>query len=148
MQYGKTVWIFPDAELPPEGADLIPGHAGHPSGRSLPILKYAPRPPRTRKRGAAFSHRKGFRAVLEEPRKKCMPAAGFVRPSGRPPDGAARAEGKMSAGTAKCFSKKRARTGTLELRRGRGAPRSNGPSIGRQEIMKEETDPCGGWRTF
>jgi len=26
MQYGKTVWIFPDAELPPEGADLIPGH--------------------------------------------------------------------------------------------------------------------------
>lgn len=25
-QYGKKVWIFPDAELPPEGADLIPGH--------------------------------------------------------------------------------------------------------------------------
>jgi hypothetical protein len=26
MQYGKTVWIFPDAELPPEGVNLIPGH--------------------------------------------------------------------------------------------------------------------------
>lgn len=26
MNYGKKVWIFPDAELPPEGADLIPGH--------------------------------------------------------------------------------------------------------------------------
>jgi len=26
MQYGKKVWIFPDAELPPQGADLIPGH--------------------------------------------------------------------------------------------------------------------------
>lgn len=25
-QYGKKVWIFPDAELPPEGANLIPGH--------------------------------------------------------------------------------------------------------------------------
>lgn len=25
-QYGKKVWIFPDAELPPEGVDLIPGH--------------------------------------------------------------------------------------------------------------------------
>ena len=24
--YGKKVWIFPDAELPPEGANLIPGH--------------------------------------------------------------------------------------------------------------------------
>ncbi len=26
MSYGKKVWIFPDAELPPEGANLIPGH--------------------------------------------------------------------------------------------------------------------------
>ena len=26
MAYGKKVWIFPDAELPPEGANLIPGH--------------------------------------------------------------------------------------------------------------------------
>lgn len=26
MNYGKKVWIFPDAELPPEGANLIPGH--------------------------------------------------------------------------------------------------------------------------
>lgn len=26
MNYGKKVWIFPDAELPPEGVDLIPGH--------------------------------------------------------------------------------------------------------------------------
>lgn len=25
-EYGKKVWIFPDAELPPEGANLIPGH--------------------------------------------------------------------------------------------------------------------------
>lgn len=25
-QYGKKVWIFPDAELPPKGVDLIPGH--------------------------------------------------------------------------------------------------------------------------
>ena len=25
-EYGKKVWIFPDAELPPEGVDLIPGH--------------------------------------------------------------------------------------------------------------------------
>ena len=26
MGYGKKVWIFPDAELPPEGVNLIPGH--------------------------------------------------------------------------------------------------------------------------
>lgn len=26
MEYGKKVWVFPDAELPPEGVDLIPGH--------------------------------------------------------------------------------------------------------------------------
>ena len=26
MAYGKKVWIFPDAELPPEGVNLIPGH--------------------------------------------------------------------------------------------------------------------------
>ena len=26
MTYGKKVWVFPDAELPPEGANLIPGH--------------------------------------------------------------------------------------------------------------------------
>ena len=26
MQYGKKVWIFPDAELPPEGVNAIPGH--------------------------------------------------------------------------------------------------------------------------
>ena len=26
MEYGKKVWIFPDAELPPLGANLIPGH--------------------------------------------------------------------------------------------------------------------------
>ena len=26
MNYGKKVWIFPDAELPPLGANLIPGH--------------------------------------------------------------------------------------------------------------------------
>ena len=26
MNYGKKVWIFPDAELPPEGVNLIPGH--------------------------------------------------------------------------------------------------------------------------
>ena len=26
MTYGKKVWIFPDAELPPEGANVIPGH--------------------------------------------------------------------------------------------------------------------------
>ena len=26
MAYGKKVWIFPDAELPPQGANLIPGH--------------------------------------------------------------------------------------------------------------------------
>lgn len=26
MDYGKKVWIFPDAELPPEGVDVIPGH--------------------------------------------------------------------------------------------------------------------------
>ena len=24
--YGKKVWIFPDAELPPEGGNCIPGH--------------------------------------------------------------------------------------------------------------------------
>lgn len=24
--YGKKVWIFPDAELPPEGVNSIPGH--------------------------------------------------------------------------------------------------------------------------
>ena len=24
--YGKKVWIFPDAELPPEGVNCIPGH--------------------------------------------------------------------------------------------------------------------------
>ena len=26
MAYGKKVWIFPDAELPPEGVNVIPGH--------------------------------------------------------------------------------------------------------------------------
>lgn len=26
MSYGKKVWIFPDAELPPEGVNAIPGH--------------------------------------------------------------------------------------------------------------------------
>ena len=26
MHYGKKVWIFPDAELPPVGVNLIPGH--------------------------------------------------------------------------------------------------------------------------
>lgn len=26
MAYGKCVWIFPDAELPPAGVNLIPGH--------------------------------------------------------------------------------------------------------------------------
>ena len=26
MAYGKKVWIFPDAELPPVGVNLIPGH--------------------------------------------------------------------------------------------------------------------------
>ena len=26
MDYGHKVWIFPDAELPPEGVNSIPGH--------------------------------------------------------------------------------------------------------------------------
>lgn len=26
MNYGKKVWIFPDAELPPVGVNCIPGH--------------------------------------------------------------------------------------------------------------------------
>lgn len=26
MGYGKNVWIFPDAELPPVGENVIPGH--------------------------------------------------------------------------------------------------------------------------
>lgn len=26
MNYGKKVWVFPDAELPPKGENLIPGH--------------------------------------------------------------------------------------------------------------------------
>ncbi len=26
MEYGKKVWIFPDAELPPVGGNEIPGH--------------------------------------------------------------------------------------------------------------------------
>ena len=26
MKYGKKVWIFPDAELPPVGVNCIPGH--------------------------------------------------------------------------------------------------------------------------
>ncbi|MCK9329168.1 MAG: sensory rhodopsin transducer [Candidatus Cloacimonetes bacterium] len=26
MAYGKKVWVFPDAELPPKGVNLIPGH--------------------------------------------------------------------------------------------------------------------------
>ena len=26
MSYGKKIWVFPDAELPPEGVNLIPGH--------------------------------------------------------------------------------------------------------------------------
>ncbi|MCF0145072.1 MAG: hypothetical protein HUJ73_00650 [Eubacterium sp.] len=26
MGYGQKVWIFPDAELPPAGVDIIPGH--------------------------------------------------------------------------------------------------------------------------
>lgn len=26
MSYGKRVWVFPDAELPPAGVNAIPGH--------------------------------------------------------------------------------------------------------------------------
>lgn len=26
MACGKKIWVFPDAELPPEGANVIPGH--------------------------------------------------------------------------------------------------------------------------
>lgn len=26
MTYGRKAWIFPDAELPPEGVNAIPGH--------------------------------------------------------------------------------------------------------------------------
>ena len=26
MAYGRKVWIFPDAELPPVGVNIIPGH--------------------------------------------------------------------------------------------------------------------------
>ncbi len=26
MGYGEMVWVFPDAELPPEGVNSIPGH--------------------------------------------------------------------------------------------------------------------------
>lgn len=26
MSHGKKVWIFPDAELPPQGVNVIPGH--------------------------------------------------------------------------------------------------------------------------
>lgn len=26
MNYGKKVWLFPDAELPPAGCNAIPGH--------------------------------------------------------------------------------------------------------------------------
>ena len=26
MNYGKKVWIFPDAELPPVGCNAVPGH--------------------------------------------------------------------------------------------------------------------------
>ena len=26
MHYGKKVWVFPDAELPPVGCNAIPGH--------------------------------------------------------------------------------------------------------------------------
>lgn len=26
MNYGKKIWVFPDAELPPVGVNLIPGH--------------------------------------------------------------------------------------------------------------------------
>ena len=26
MGYGNQVWVFPDAELPPEGVNAIPGH--------------------------------------------------------------------------------------------------------------------------
>ena len=26
MNYGKKVWVFPDAELPPVGCNAIPGH--------------------------------------------------------------------------------------------------------------------------
>ncbi len=26
MEYGKKVWVFPDAELPPVGNNVIPGH--------------------------------------------------------------------------------------------------------------------------
>ena len=26
MAYGKKVWIFPDAEMPPRGENEIPGH--------------------------------------------------------------------------------------------------------------------------
>ena len=26
VSYGKRIWVFPDAELPPKGVNLIPGH--------------------------------------------------------------------------------------------------------------------------
>ena len=26
MEYGEKVWVFPDAELPPQGVNSIPGH--------------------------------------------------------------------------------------------------------------------------
>lgn len=52
MSYGKKVWIFPDAELPPIGVSCIPGHesiiitnTGKKDAHIKITLFYADRPP-------------------------------------------------------------------------------------------------------
>ena len=52
MAYGKKVWIFPDAELPPVGVNIIPGHesiiitnAGEKDAHIKITLFYTDKPP-------------------------------------------------------------------------------------------------------
>ena len=52
MAYGKKVWIFPDAELPPVGVNIIPGHesiiitnAGEKEAHIKITLLYTDKPP-------------------------------------------------------------------------------------------------------
>ena len=68
MDYGKKVWVFPDAELPPEGMNEIPGHESviivNTGGKDAHIsisLLYTDKEPIT-----------GIRAVVSAQRVRCL----------------------------------------------------------------------------
>lgn len=68
MDYGKKVWVFPDAELPPEGKKEIPGHesiiitnlAGKDAHIKISLL-YADKAPV-----------KGIEALVQAQRVRCL----------------------------------------------------------------------------